>query len=487
MRFTLLIFLITVHGLLITFPSHAQQWSEFAYISQTLGVSDSRICIGEASRGEIGCPSFAPTISPTGRMNLTSGLTVDAISLTAAGTTWGYLGSTASYLPNLNSNAISATNISATTLNGLPIASLGDASPTNIPAFIAYKSGNQTIAASTWTKIIFNSEQFDNLNSYNPATGRFQPSIAGTYIVTANTYCTASASVCYLDVYKNGSSLPVEGGVNGARSLPNVATLLNLNGTTDYVEMYVFSDSTTIQAANSSFSGSLLASGNGLVSGTGATALSALTDVALASPVTGQILTYNGTSWVNSPPVITSVTTIYGTTTLFPNWPDAIECQGPSAQSYIFYTTAQNANGSVSYRYIANPTGGDLSFGFNSDGSSNGTLSSSYDCYNKSISQLYAEGRAFNFLGSTGTSLTDSLTSGTLAVTVNSSTAIISLTTNGTTWGYLSANGSYIPSVASNRVSATVVQLSNNPPNSCDNTALGTLKTINGKIFVCRQ
>ncbi len=40
----------------------AQEWGEIANISATLGVSDSRICIGEASRGDIGCPSFAPTI-----------------------------------------------------------------------------------------------------------------------------------------------------------------------------------------------------------------------------------------------------------------------------------------------------------------------------------------------------------------------------------------------------------------------------------------
>ncbi|RYG61235.1 MAG: hypothetical protein EON60_04255, partial [Alphaproteobacteria bacterium] len=42
---------------------HAQEWGEFAYISSTMGVSDGRICTGEASRGAIGCATNAPYVS----------------------------------------------------------------------------------------------------------------------------------------------------------------------------------------------------------------------------------------------------------------------------------------------------------------------------------------------------------------------------------------------------------------------------------------
>ena len=46
--------------------AHAQGiWSEYAMISATLGVSDGRICIGEASRGDIGCPANAPFLDAT--------------------------------------------------------------------------------------------------------------------------------------------------------------------------------------------------------------------------------------------------------------------------------------------------------------------------------------------------------------------------------------------------------------------------------------
>lgn len=83
-------------------------------VSATMGISDSRICIGEGSRGDLGCPSYAPTISPTGRINATAGLTVNSVSLTTTGNTWGYLGSSQSYLPNLTAVQVSATVISTT-------------------------------------------------------------------------------------------------------------------------------------------------------------------------------------------------------------------------------------------------------------------------------------------------------------------------------------------------------------------------------------
>lgn len=116
---------VALAWLIATLPAIAAvaqdgSWGEMAMVSATMGISDSRICIGEGSRGDLGCPSYAPTISPTGRINASAGLTVNSVSLTTTGTTWGYLGSAASYLPNLTSNAVSATNISTSTCSGLP-------------------------------------------------------------------------------------------------------------------------------------------------------------------------------------------------------------------------------------------------------------------------------------------------------------------------------------------------------------------------------
>lgn len=46
-------------------PTHAQTWSEYAMVSATMGVSDGRVCVGEGSRGDIGCPAYAPYIDAT--------------------------------------------------------------------------------------------------------------------------------------------------------------------------------------------------------------------------------------------------------------------------------------------------------------------------------------------------------------------------------------------------------------------------------------
>ncbi len=140
--------LCLVAGVPIT--GQAQNWGGMAMISETLGVSDSRICIGEASRGDIGCPGYAPTISPTGRVNMTAGLTVDSVSLTTLGTTWGYLGSTASYVPNFSSNLISATNISATalTVNGVAVTGGGGGSGDRLV------SGSLLVVANSNTSIV---------------------------------------------------------------------------------------------------------------------------------------------------------------------------------------------------------------------------------------------------------------------------------------------------------------------------------------------
>lgn len=487
-----------VMATMTTWASTAQaNWGEMAMVSETMGISDSRICIGEGSRGDLGCPSYAPTISPTGRINATAGLTVDSVSLTTTGTTWGYLGSGASYIPNLASNAVSTTNISASTINGIAVSAFGS-SPTNVPMFRASASGDQAITASARTKINFPVEQLDNYNSYNPTTSRFTPNVAGNYIFNASISCGNTSTLCYVYIYKNGTAISGNGANNISDGVVQTTAFIYMNGSTDYVEAYAHNSAPLIRgtAFYTVFSGSLLASGNGLVSDTGATALSGLADVTLASPATGQVLTYNGTRWVNATPSATTV--ISGTTTMVNGWPDAIMCIGPSSQTYMFYFTAQNADGSVSYRYIPNPTAtSDLALAFNADGSSKGTVSNAYDCYDKSISQLYVAGKAFNFIGNSGagggSALGDRLTSGTLAVTANSSTAIVSLSTAGTTWGYLGSTQSYLPNLTAAQVSATAISTtavqiaSTTTVTACTASNAGTLRynSTNTALELC--
>ncbi len=57
-----LLFLLLVAG--VTAP-HADDWGVMATISSTMGVQDNRVCIGEGSRSDIGCPATAPYVNPT--------------------------------------------------------------------------------------------------------------------------------------------------------------------------------------------------------------------------------------------------------------------------------------------------------------------------------------------------------------------------------------------------------------------------------------
>lgn len=108
------------------------------------------------------------------------------------------------------------------------------------PAFSAYMGSNQTVSQSTWTKLQFNTEEFDTASCYDTATYRFTPNVAGYYQVSANAYLP-NANQIYneLGIYKNGSRVK-EGPSNSAAGsyVINITCLMYLNGTTDYIELY---------------------------------------------------------------------------------------------------------------------------------------------------------------------------------------------------------------------------------------------------------
>lgn len=49
----------------------AGQFDDFAVVSSTMGVQGGRVCVGEASRGDIGCPVYAPLIGADGTVSAT--------------------------------------------------------------------------------------------------------------------------------------------------------------------------------------------------------------------------------------------------------------------------------------------------------------------------------------------------------------------------------------------------------------------------------
>jgi hypothetical protein len=79
--------LAVVFGLVAS-TAVAADWGKLATISNTMGVSASRLCLGEGSRGDIGCPAYAPSVTTAGDVsisgNVSSGLTgVSGVSITS--------------------------------------------------------------------------------------------------------------------------------------------------------------------------------------------------------------------------------------------------------------------------------------------------------------------------------------------------------------------------------------------------------------------
>ena len=123
----------------------------------------------------------------------------------------------------------------------------------NIPAFSAVSSGTQNISSSTYTKVQFATENFDtNSNFDNSTNHRFTPTVAGYYQLNATLNCegAGSQSIFVGMFYKNGSeNAPglrfMDIRVSSTLIRTTGSTLIYMNGTTDYVEIYVWINGTS--------------------------------------------------------------------------------------------------------------------------------------------------------------------------------------------------------------------------------------------------
>ena len=113
----------------------------------------------------------------------------------------------------------------------------------NGPAFSAYQSASQTPGGSVFTKLTINTEEFDTANCYDNSTNyRFTPNVAGYYQVNA-AFNLSGASVVVPAIYKNGSAYKWGGNSTGATLYgATVSCLVYLNGSTDYIEFYAYTN-----------------------------------------------------------------------------------------------------------------------------------------------------------------------------------------------------------------------------------------------------
>ena len=128
--------------------------------------------------------------------------------------------------------------------NGVTLGTYG-----NIPAFSAYQvngNANQSISSDVWTKAKIDTEEFDTNNNFDTTNNRFLPTVAGYYQINGCLYLrnAAACPIKIVSIYKNGSiykqgmQLYFNGNYYIAADTFPVSSIVYLNGSTDYVELY---------------------------------------------------------------------------------------------------------------------------------------------------------------------------------------------------------------------------------------------------------
>jgi hypothetical protein len=112
------------------------------------------------------------------------------------------------------------------------------------PAFRAYANSLTAAAAGVETKITLGAEDFDTANCF--ASSRFTPNVAGYYWISAALRCE-SVTATQVVLWKNGTKHSYGTNANSGTFHSHVSDLVYLNGTTDYVELYVYNGSTGTQ------------------------------------------------------------------------------------------------------------------------------------------------------------------------------------------------------------------------------------------------
>ena len=136
-----------------------------------------------------------------------------------------------------------------TNATGLPQAGLGTNVVGNGPAVSAYPSSNQTITTNVFTKILFQTEEFDTNSNF--ASSTFTPTVAGFYQVQVAVGQSTSTTGTQPAIYKNGT-IYKRVVCRATDSSAEVVALVYCNGSTDYIEGYGLLSGTTPATTSSS-------------------------------------------------------------------------------------------------------------------------------------------------------------------------------------------------------------------------------------------
>ena len=117
--------------------------------------------------------------------------------------------------------------------------------PTNTPAFSVYRNGTQSIAHNTYTKVQYNTENFDTDNTFDNSTNyRFTPAFSGkSYLVASiRLYGTDDFNNYILEIHKNGTAVLRQQNSHWHYESAQVSGIVT-HDTDDYFEVFVMQQS----------------------------------------------------------------------------------------------------------------------------------------------------------------------------------------------------------------------------------------------------
>jgi len=177
-----------------------------------------------------------------------SGTTLTLQSATASGDDMYciYLGQ-AKQTVNTPDGSVGLSQLSATGTKNSTTFLRGDnsfavpAGGSNTPAFSAYLSSDQSgLSQNADNKITINAEDFDTDSAFDHSTNyRFTPQTAGKYFFHGQIKCNTSTENDWVaKIKKNGSDTKNRRMQNVDQDAVDVSCILDMNGSSDYVELY---------------------------------------------------------------------------------------------------------------------------------------------------------------------------------------------------------------------------------------------------------
>jgi hypothetical protein len=198
-----------------------------------LGVNTGTAGAFVVNGGALGTPSSGTVTNLTGTASININGTVGATTAnTGKFTSAAFPGTTSG-----------TATVAATAVAGTPTLTLPTTTGTlsiNGPAFSAYQSTSTAVTASTLTKVLFDVELFDTNSNF--ASSRFTPTVEGYYQVNARVGLSSSVLTRGVgQIYKNGANVNSMEDTNGSTAYSSIGSaLIYMNGSTDYLEIYVF-------------------------------------------------------------------------------------------------------------------------------------------------------------------------------------------------------------------------------------------------------